>query len=205
MTLDIKQIRDSFAAARPHAMQIVERFYQHLWHDHPASQTLFAKTDMEKQKSALASSLGYIVDHLDQPEKLLRYLKSMGSRHVRYGTQPEHYAMVGSTLLKTFAEAFGKDWTPALAEQWTLAYQFIAETMQEGARTEPLPSPKSKPALAPDSALRIELPTDVRLEIRRAVQEAFRKAVQEEIQACIHEELQDLTQSKVVELYKKSA
>ena len=32
------------------------------------------------------------------PEKITRQLKSLGSRHVKYGVQKEHYAVVGQAL-----------------------------------------------------------------------------------------------------------
>ena len=75
----------------------------------------------------------YIVDHVDQADKLVPYLKKMGERHVKYGTEPEHYDWVGASLLKTFAFFFGEEWTDELQSEWTDAYNFIAETMISGA------------------------------------------------------------------------
>jgi NAD(P)-dependent dehydrogenase (short-subunit alcohol dehydrogenase family) len=57
----------------------------------------------------------------------------MGARHVQYGVKPEHYPIVGETLLETFAHFFGDRWNSELKEQWTLAYGAISSLMLEGA------------------------------------------------------------------------
>lgn len=133
MTLDINAIRESFEKAKPIAGDVANKFYEVLFHDFPASKGLFTEVNMDKQKKALIGSLVYIVDHLEDGDKLKDYLMKMGSRHVSYGTQTEHYSWVGQSLLKTFAHFFGPAWTPQLKKEWSTAYTFIAETMLEGA------------------------------------------------------------------------
>lgn len=213
-TLNIKTIRDSFELARPHAFGIVSRFYEILWEDFPELRSLFAKADMENQKNALVGSLAFIISHLDSPENLQKYLRSMGSRHVNYGVQDQHYAMIGQSLIKTFTEAFGDSWTPALAEQWTIAIGAIAQGMKEGAAAlearplagvEPLNGKESGKSSRTNDTFRIELPAEIRKEIRQHVRETLQEAIQQEVQACIEDELKALKQSKVLELLKKSA
>jgi len=127
-------IRDSFELAKPIAARVAERFYENLWGDYPQSKGLFQKVDMAKQRNALVGSLVQIVDNLDQPQKLTNYLQAMGARHISYGTEELHYSWVGASLLKTFGEFLGDAWTPALRDQWTMAYKVISETMIQGAR-----------------------------------------------------------------------
>lgn len=134
MSIDINIIRESFEKAKPIAVEIADKFYETLWSDFPAAKNLFLDSDMTKQKKSLIHSLIYVVDNIDEPQKLIPYLESMGERHLKYGTKEEHYDWVGSSLLKTFAHFFGQDWTEELKQQWTLAYSFIAETMKEGAK-----------------------------------------------------------------------
>lgn len=136
MSLDIDLIRSSFEKAKPIAQDVVNQFYEFLFSDYPEAKPLFEGVQMENQKSALLNSLVYIVDHLDRPDKLIPYLQKMGGRHVDYGTEEEHYPLVGQTLLKTFAHFFGDDWTEELQEEWTKAYMFIAEQMLIGAREQ---------------------------------------------------------------------
>lgn len=47
------------------------------------------------------------------------------TRHVKYGVLPEHYPMVGSTLLKMLEHYLGEGWTPAVHQAWADAYTAI--------------------------------------------------------------------------------
>lgn len=133
MSLNIQIIQESFEKAKPIAGDIANTFYENLLSDYPELQPLFKNVKMEKQKEALIGSLVFIVDNLERPDTLIPYLGKMGARHVNYNVQPEHYNIVGATLLKTFAHYFGNDWTPELQEQWTDAYSLISQQMQKGA------------------------------------------------------------------------
>ena len=136
MSINVKLIRSSFEKAKPVADKVADKFYDFLWGDYPASKALFEDVNMQTQKKSLMGSLSYIVDHIDNEEKLVPYLKSMGKRHNDYGTQEEHYDLVGASLLKTFAFFFEEEWTEELNTEWTKAYTFIAQTMIEGSREE---------------------------------------------------------------------
>ena len=46
----------------------------------------------------------------DRPDR-----SDLARRHVAYGVQPEHYALVGSALLWTLEQGLGDEFTPALA------------------------------------------------------------------------------------------
>jgi hemoglobin-like flavoprotein len=133
MGLNVDLLRASFEKAVPIAGEVADKFYEHLWGDYPQSKALFKGVKMPKQKKALVGSLVFIVDNLENPEKLTEYLESMGGRHVGYGTQPEHYEWVGASLLKTFAFFFGDDWTEELHNAWAQAYGVITQIMLSGA------------------------------------------------------------------------
>jgi hemoglobin-like flavoprotein len=60
-------------------------------------------------------------------------LKGLGTRHVKYGTLPQHYPIVGSVLLKTFAQILGNAWTPEVRQAWVDAYGAVTKLMLEGA------------------------------------------------------------------------
>jgi hemoglobin-like flavoprotein len=134
MSLDIQVIRDSFAQAAPIADQVADKFYEFLFSDYPAAKPLFENVNMANQKKQLMAGLSRTVELLDRPEELTKYLKASGQRHVKYGTKEEHYPLVGNTLIKTFAHFFGDAWTPELQQQWLWAYEFIANTMIQGAK-----------------------------------------------------------------------
>ncbi|MEL6247054.1 MAG: globin domain-containing protein, partial [Cyanobacteria bacterium J06627_15] len=67
------------------------------------------------------------------PEVLSKSLKGLGARHVKYGALPEHYPLVGNSLLKTLEQYAGSAWTPDVKEAWVGAYGAITELMLEGA------------------------------------------------------------------------
>ena len=75
------------------------------------------------------------VKNLEYPDQLMPVLEDLGRRHVRYGVQDHHYDQVGAALLWTLAETLGREFCGALQEAWTAAYQLIATTMQNSART----------------------------------------------------------------------
>ncbi len=225
--MNVRTLRDSFELARPHALKIVNRFYEILWTDYPIAQTLFVSTDMVKQKHALVGSLAYIVDHLEDGPLLTKYLENMGERHVRYGVEDPHYDMVGNSLLKTFSEAFGEAWTRDLAEQWAMAVGFIATTMRKGAARVQKPVQEAEQAapLAPITEAPIteaplsEVPLPPAAELRRSVEapktkrsesmkielpsdlrQEIRKAVREALQEAIQAEIQTCIQEEISQL-----
>ncbi len=214
MALNIKMIRDSFAIAKPIAPQVVNRFYEVLWNDYPESKALFEKVDMKRQKVALANSLVKIVDSLEDPEGLTKYLKDMGARHVGYGAEFAHYDAVGASLLKTFAEFFGRDWTQELENEWRSAYGIIASVMKEGAAAHSVkekappvgisrPSPQVQEA-DPLESSPVILTEAARSKIRHSVQQAVRQQILDEIRRAEAEELSQVEKLGVEHYLKAS-
>lgn len=133
MSLQVEILEQSFEKVAPKANDFVASFYDNLFTDYPAAKPLFGKTDMAGQKMKLLDSLVFVVKNLRQPEALTDALKGLGARHVKYGALPEHYPLVGNSLLKTFEQYLGKDWTPETKQAWVDAYGVITKLMLEGA------------------------------------------------------------------------
>ena len=74
-----------------------------------------------------------MIENLRKPGALTEALKGLGARHVKYGALPEHYPLVGNTLLKTFEQYLGQAWTVETKQAWVEAYGLITEVMLEGA------------------------------------------------------------------------
>lgn len=205
MSLNIALIQDSFAKAKPAALDIADRFYEHLWTDYPDIKPLFATTDMDGQKKALVNALTYVVDHLNAPDKLTSYLKGMGARHVDYGARDEHYAWVGHALLKTFEEAFGRLWNQDLADNWSKAYATIAQLMQEGARSrvQTKPSAPVIPLHNDEPKTSFVLPGNVKTQIRSVVRAAIQDAIQREIKQALDEEISNLAKNSIGDLFRR--
>ncbi len=93
-----------------------------------------------------------MVENLRQPGELTGALKGLGARHVKYGALPDHYPLVGNSLLKTFEQYLKEDWTPEVKQAWVDAYGLITEVMLEGAdyspesvQLEPVAEPVAQP------------------------------------------------------------
>jgi hemoglobin-like flavoprotein len=82
---------------------------------------------------ALFASLVLIVNSLRQSEALASSLTGLGTRHIKYGVLPQHYPMVGSSLLKTLAWAIDSDWNADVDRAWTEAYENVTQMMLDGA------------------------------------------------------------------------
>ena len=131
--LKVELLEQSFALVAPKADDLVSTFYDHLFTDYPAARPLFEHTDMAKQKQMLKGGLVMVVEILRKPEILSKALKGLGARHVKYGALPEHYPLVGSSLLKALEQYAGSAWTTDVKDAWVGAYGAITELMLEGA------------------------------------------------------------------------
>lgn len=133
MPLNVDLLEKSFELVKPKADEFVASFYDNLFVDYPISKPLFENSNMLKQQQMLKGSLVMIIENLRKPEALSNSLQGLGARHVKYGTLPEHYPLVGNSLIKTLQQYAGSAWTPELEEAWVDAYGAIAEIMLEGA------------------------------------------------------------------------
>jgi hemoglobin-like flavoprotein len=131
--LQVQYLEESFEQIKPRATEFVTSFYGNLFTDYPAAKPLFAHSDMDKQRKMLLNSLVFVVENLKNPVVLADALKGLGARHVKYGALPDHYPLVGNSLLKTFEQYLGTDWTPEVKAAWVDAYGLITAVMLDGA------------------------------------------------------------------------
>lgn len=157
--LQVDLLEQSFELVKPQANDFVNSFYDNLFTDYPAAKPLFAHANMAEQSNKLLASLVFVMENLKKPGALTEALQGLGARHVRYGALPEHYPLVGNTLLKTFEQYLKDDWTPATKQAWVEAYGVITEVMLSGADYSPesvqLESPD--PEVDPATGLKVTL------------------------------------------------
>ena len=134
MAINTDLIQASFEKAKPLGQEITKKFYEILFAEYPAAKPLFENVDLEKQEHALLGSLAFVVENITDTEKISDYLGKLGARHVNYNTLPEHYPLVGDSLLKTFAHFFKDEWTEELNNEWEKAYGVITDLMLQGAK-----------------------------------------------------------------------
>ena len=129
MTPNVPLLEQSFAKVRPRSEQFAIDFYDDLFTRFPATRTFFADTDMPAQRKKLMDALVLVIENIDNGDLLAGAMRNLGGRHARLGVKPEHYALVGTSLLATFEKHLGPDWTPATRQAWTDAYAAITGLM----------------------------------------------------------------------------
>lgn len=129
----IQDVRASFALVAPIADQAAALFYANLFDADPALRPLF-KSDLGHQGERLMAMIGAAVGLLDQPQRLMPVLHSLGARHAGYGVREAHYATVGQALIKTLSQGLGDAFTPTVAEAWATMYTLVAREMQRAAQ-----------------------------------------------------------------------
>ncbi len=136
MALQIELLETSFQTIAPRGEAFVTAFYERLFTRFPETRAFFASTDMLEQRKKLLGALALVIGNLRKPEMLTGALHGLGRRHVAYGVQAEHYPIVGTILLETFADVLGDDWTPVCHHAWAQAYEAVCALMLEGADVE---------------------------------------------------------------------
>ena len=132
MALNTDLLTASFDLLKHNKSEFSHLFYNTLFSDYPEVKPLFAHTNMNEQPKKLFASLALIVQNLTKPGVLTNTLQGMGTDHVKYGVFPEHYPMVGSTLLKSMATTLEENWTSEVSDAWAEAYAAITELMLAG-------------------------------------------------------------------------
>jgi hemoglobin-like flavoprotein len=135
-TQQIELVQASFEKVRPIADQAAETFYQRLFEIAPQYRHMF-KSDMKKQGAMLISTLGLAVGSLNNLEKILPAVRSLGQRHAGYGVTAQDYQPVAEAFLWTLEYYLGDDFTPELQEAWVIAYTTLAGVMIEASEMVP--------------------------------------------------------------------
>jgi hemoglobin-like flavoprotein len=137
MSSNVTLLEHSFELVKGRGEEFSAQFYATLFSDYPTVKPLFANTHLDEQGKKLFASLVLVVDSLRNPAALDSALKGLGTRHVKYGVLPEHYPMVGSSLLKTLEWGLESNWTPEVKQAWTEVYGSVTQLMLAGAEYSP--------------------------------------------------------------------
>ncbi len=130
---DIMLVRSSFSQVVPIQETAAHLFYDRLFAIAPELRVLFP-ADLSEQKRKLMAMLAAGIGKLHDFSALTPMVKDLGARHAAYGTNAEHYIIVGDALLWTLEKGLGDAFTPETRSAWTKVYDLFAATMQAGAR-----------------------------------------------------------------------
>jgi methyl-accepting chemotaxis protein len=132
MALDLEALETSFDLVAARGDELMDVFYSRLFAAAPAVRPLFP-ADMARQKTMLLGALVLLRKSLRNLDAIEPTLRSLGARHVGYGAEPEHYPVVGSTLIASMAAIAGNDWQPEYEAAWSVAFELVAGAMLAGA------------------------------------------------------------------------
>jgi len=129
MTNDqIQLVKNSWGQVTPIANEAGELFYKNLFEAAPEVRSLF-KTDVKDQSKKLIAMLSTVVSKLDNLDAIIGEVKALAKRHNKYGTQPEHYAVVGQSLIKTLKTGLAGKWNQETEEAWLAAFTILSGAM----------------------------------------------------------------------------
>ncbi len=134
MELNVPALETSFDLVAPHGEQLMDEFYVQLFKTAPAVVPLFAATDLQRQKTKLLSTLVLVRNSLRDLNALVPNLRKLGTRHIAYGAQPEHYSVVAETLIVAMATIAGAAWRSEHESAWRDAFALVASAMLDGAK-----------------------------------------------------------------------
>lgn len=112
----------------PIADQIGATFYARLFETHPELRPLFAE-DIAPQSKKLVQMLAMVVNGLHRLNALKPAIEDLARRHEDYGVVPEHYPVVGKTLIWALEQGLGDAFTPDVKRAWIIAYRTLSRTM----------------------------------------------------------------------------
>jgi len=129
----ISLVQSSFARVLPIAEQAGMLFYERIFSLAPEARSLFGE-DIRTQAARTMAAVKTAVDGLRDLDSVAPFLVRLGARHVRYGVQPEHFAIVGEALMWTLGQGLGDEFTEPVRHAWAEVWVIIVETMMTGMR-----------------------------------------------------------------------
>lgn len=150
MTPDqIDKIQASFAKVAPISDAAADIFYTRLFEVAPEVKPMF-KGDIKEQGKKLMTTLGVVVNGLKNLDAVVPVAQKLAVQHVAYGVKPEHYQVVGESLIYTLEKGLGDAFTEDLKQAWLAAYATLSGVMIDAAY--PAPATVATAAPAPKKA-----------------------------------------------------
>ncbi|KAA8890188.1 flavoprotein [Nocardia colli] len=119
--------------------KLARSFYAILFTDYPQVRDFFPAA-MDAQRDRLVKAIAYVLDRLEEPNKLLPFLAQLGRDHRKYGAQPAHYTAVAVSLKTAMRVYAGTEmWTDEVDQAWDEGLKIIGETMIGAAEKETTP------------------------------------------------------------------
>eukprot|EP00898_Chlorokybus_atmophyticus_P007291 jgi/Chlat1/7563/Chrsp63S00556 len=86
---------------------------------------------LEAHALQVMTTLGRVVEGLNDIETLVPFLRDLTARHVPYGVELVHYDILSATLLRTFEQTLGNLFTPEDRDVWQAMFDIIGSVARE--------------------------------------------------------------------------
>ena len=126
-------VQNSVKMIRKSMEEFSTSFYEELFNVNPLVKKLFI-SNIKSQVIKFAQVFELLVTSLDNIEKLLPALKSLGKRHNNYGVEEYHYQIVGATLISTLKKSLGENFTPEVEGAWLKTYGLVTMIMVDSSK-----------------------------------------------------------------------
>lgn len=124
----IEIIKATAAPVAANSEAITTRMYEILFANHPETKALFEDADSDQHKK-LAGAVSAYAANIDNLEVLTKAIEKMATTHVKTGVKPEHYPLVGVSLLSAVKDVLGDAATDDVIDAWKEAYFFLADVL----------------------------------------------------------------------------
>jgi hemoglobin-like flavoprotein len=91
---------------------------------------VYESPKFKKHAVNVMTTVGTAVAGLEDLPALVPVLQNLGTRHVGYGVEAQHYDVIGQALLDTLALGLGDAFTPEVKAAWEAVYAVVATTMK---------------------------------------------------------------------------
>ena len=103
-------------------------FYNRLFEIAPQVKHMF-RSPMPEQSKKLIAMIGYVIAKLDRLEDIIGEVGKLAQRHAGYGVKPEHYTVVGTSLIWTLEKGLGENWNEEVKDAWIKCYTILSDAM----------------------------------------------------------------------------
>lgn len=130
---EIDLLRESLRLLQTRREAAAEVFYDNLFAIEPDLRPMF-QADIREQTDKVLFAFGAVIAQIHDLDVCREMTRDLAIRHVGYGVEDRHYALVGQAVMATLDGVVGDALSPEARDAWSRAYDQIAEAMIASAR-----------------------------------------------------------------------